>query len=428
MRLILVGLVLLSLFSMLAQEATADNWPQWRGPNAEGVAVQGDYPVKFSSDEGVTWKLELPGPGSSSPTVWGDAIFVTCMINGEDGIACYGLDGGERWKKTFGKGREGKHKNGTGSNPSPATDGQHVVAYYKSGRVVALDVTGKELWNVNLQEEYGKDTLWWDLGTSPIIYGNNVIIAVMDDGRGYLVALDLEAGKEVWKQDRTYERPEESDQAYTTPQLAKIDGRDVIVTWGADHLTGHDAKTGKLLWDSAGFNPKNEIHWRVIASHAMAEGVAVVPYGRGKFLAGVKLGGQGDVTDANRLWEKYGDVGSDVPTPVISDGKVYVLGDRGLVVCRELKTGKELWSGDLPRSNDKFYASPVLAGDKLYCTREDGIVFVVGVGDGFKLLSENNMGERVIATPAPVRNGLLIRGETHLFRIGGGDTVAASGG
>jgi outer membrane protein assembly factor BamB len=407
----------------------ADNWPQWRGPNAEGVAVRGDYPVKFSAGEGVTWKIKLPGPGSSSPTVWGDAIFVTCMINGADGIVCYGFDGDERWNKTFGKGREGKHKNGTGSNPSPATDGKHVIAYYKSGRVVGLDMAGEELWQVNLQEKYGKDTLWWDLGTSPIIHGNNAIIAVMDHGRGYLVWLDLDSGKEVLKQNRTYERPEESDQAYTTPQLARINGRDVIVTFGADHLTGHDAKTGKLLWDSAGFNPKDEINWRVIASQAIGDGVAVVPYGRGKFLAGVKLGGEGDVTEANRLWEKYGgDVGSDVPTPVVADGKVYVLGDRGKVVCRDLKTGNELWSGDLPRSNDKFYASPVLAGDKLYCTREDGVVFVVGVGDGFKLLSENNMGERIIATPAPVRNGLLIRGETHLFRIGGGDTVAASGG
>src|SRR5688572_19089937 len=103
----LPGVVMRSSFSMLltfaissiaqSELSAADNWPQWRGPNAQGVAVEGDYPVKFSADEGVTWKVKLPGPGSSSPTVWGDAIFVTCMINGEDGIVCYGLDGGERW-------------------------------------------------------------------------------------------------------------------------------------------------------------------------------------------------------------------------------------------------------------------------------------------------------------------------------------------
>jgi outer membrane protein assembly factor BamB len=408
----------------------ADNWPQWRGPNAAGIAAEGDYPVKFSADENVAWNVELPGIGSSSPVVWDDSIFVTCMIDGKDGVCCYGVNGEPRWQKTLGPGRDGRHKNGTGANPSPATDGEHVVVYYKSGRVACLDFAGEKLWEVNLQDKYGKDTLWWDLGTSPIIAGKNAIIAVMHAGQGYLVALDLETGNVAWKKDRTYERPEESDQAYTTPQIAKIDGRDVIVTWGADHLTAHDAATGKPLWESGGFNPQNEGMWRVIASHAMGDGIAVVPFGRGKFLAGIRLGGSGDVTKSNRVWEVQGDVGTDVPAPVVQAGKVYVLSDKGKVTCRELKTGKQFWSDELPRSGAKYYASPVLAGGKLYCTREDGVVFVVDVTDGFKLLTAegNDMGERIIATPAPLRDGLIIRGEKHLFRIGNGETVAASGG
>jgi outer membrane protein assembly factor BamB len=414
----------------IAQTSLADNWPQWRGPNATGVAEDGDYPEKFSADQGLLWKAPLPGIGSSSPVTWGDSIFVTCIADGQDTLCCYEFEGNQRWEKRLGPGREGKHKNGSGANPSPATDGMHVVSYFKSGRVACHDFAGNETWQKNLQEEYGKDTLWWDLGTSPILIGGNVVIAVMQEGDSYLVALNAASGEVAWKQKRQYERPEESDQAYTTPQVANVDGRDVIVTWGADHLTGHDAKTGELLWDSAGFNPNNEGMWRVIASHAMGDGIAVVPFGRGRFLAGVKLSGSGDVTESNRLWEKQGHaVGADVPTPIVHDGKAYVVSDVGEVACRDLKTGEELWSDKLPRDRDKYYASPVLADGKLYFAREDGMVFVASVGDdGMHLLAENDMGERVIATPVPVRNSILIRGEQHLFRAVGGEATASTGG
>lgn len=414
MRLILT---LLFAFSTVAAQG-ADNWPQWRGPNASGIAAAGDFPVKFSGDEGAAWKVDVPGVGCSSPIVWADAIFVTTSDEGEDTLLCYGFDGKERWRKPLGPGDQGKHKNGSGANPSPVTDGKHVVSYFKSGRVACHDFAGKELWQTNLQEKYGEDTLWWDLGTSPILAGGNVVIAVMQAGDSYLVALDPATGKEVWKQKRQYERPEESDQAYTTPQVANVGGRELIVSWGADHLTGHDAKTGKLIWESAGFNPKEEGMWRVIASHAMNDMIAVVPFGRGKFLAGVKLDGTGDVTESNRLWEEQVE-GPDVPTPIVDGDKVFTLSDAGKLFCRDVNTGKERWSGALPKSRDKFYASPVLAGGKIYCVREDGALFVLGADEKFELLAENDIGERVIATPVPVRDSLLIRGEKHLMRITG---------
>ena len=396
-----------------------ENWPQWRGPLGTGVAADAEYPVKFSSDEGVDWKVTLPGIGSSTPAVWAERIFVTCDIEGQDGIVCYNMAGEELWRRQLGPAREGKHRNGTGSNPSPVTDGQHVVVYYKSGTVACLDTSGRERWKVNLQDRYGKDTLWWDLGTSPVLVGDRAVVAVMQEGHSYLVALDLQSGEVIWKQRREYDNERESDQAYTTPQVVRQDGRDVIVTWGADHLTGHDAATGELLWESGGFNPQNKGMWRVIASAAIDDGVAIVPYGRGEFLAGVRVSGEGDVTKTNRVWEKRGrGLGVDVPTPVVTDGKAYVLTDTGTITCRDMQTGDEIWSADLPRNRNKFYASPVLAGDMLYCTREDGTVFVGRVtGGGFELLAENEMGERIIATPIPIRGGLLIRGEEHLFRI-----------
>ncbi|MEX0610621.1 MAG: PQQ-binding-like beta-propeller repeat protein, partial [Pirellulales bacterium] len=363
------------------------------------------------------WKMELPGLGTSTPAVWGEQIFVTCGIDGQDGVVCYGMDGRERWRRQLGPETAGKHRNGTGSNPSPTTDGQRVVVYYKSGTVACLDFKGNVLWKVNLQDRYGDDTLWWDLGTSPVLAGDRVILAVIQEGPSYLVALDVSNGEELWKTARDYENARESDQAYTTPQVVELDGKDVIVTWGADHLTGHDVATGKLLWECGGFNPENEGMWRVIASATIGDGIAIVPYGRGGFVAGVRLGGNGDITESNPRWEKQR-LGSDVPTAAVQDGKAYLLTDGGRLVCLEMRSGDELWSDNLPRNRNKYYASPVLAGDKLFCAREDGTVFVGRVtDDGFKLVGENEMGERIIATPIPIRGGLLIRGDKHLFRI-----------
>ena len=401
------------------QLASADNWPQWRGPEASGVAADGDYPIEFSDEKNVAWKVALPGPGTSTPAVWGDDVFVTCEIEGQDAVLCLGMDGDERWRRELGPGRAGKHRNGTGSNPSPVTDGKHVVVYFKSGTVACLDFEGNERWKINLQERYGEDTLWWDLGTSPVLAGDRVIIAVMQEGDSYLVALNLADGEVLWKTPRRYKTSEESDQAYTTPQIVRQGGKEVVVTWGADHLTGHDVESGKLLWECGGFNPENEGMWRVIASAAVGEGMAIVPYGRGNFVAGVRLGGSGDVTESNRVWEKQGKgIGADVPTPVIRDGKAYLLTDTGKIACLDIKTGEDIWSAELPRNRNKFYASPVLAGDLLYCAREDGTVFVGRVDDvGFELLEENEMGEKIIATPVLVDGTLLLRGEENLYAV-----------
>lgn len=410
-RFILLGFVLMTL-----PFGHAD-WPQWRGPQANLVVPATNLPIKFSQNESMLWEIDLGGEGSSTPVVWGDAIFVTITADGKDVLAAYGIDGQQRWRRELGDAREGKNRVATGSNSSPVTDGKHVVAYFKSGQLACTDTAGKVLWNKNLQEEYGEDTLWWDLGTSPVLTSHGVVVAVMQEGDSYLVCLDLDSGEALWHQPRTYERPRESDQSYTTPAVVNIDGRETIVTWGADHLTGHDSATGELLWDSGGFNPDNHGMWRSIASATIANGVAVVPYGRGDFLAAVKIGGSGDVTAENRLWDKQG-VGADVPSPIIAGDKIYVLSDRGKVTCLDLASGEEHWSEDLPKGRSNYFSSPLLAGDKLYCLREDGTLFVASVGDGLEVLAENELGENCVATPVPLEESLLIRSRGKLYRFG----------
>lgn len=396
----------------------AGNWPQWRGPDGTSFAKAGDYPEKFSNTDNVLWKVKLPGKGSSTPTVWEDKIFVTSGNEGQDGIEAYSWEGKLLWSKTLGEERPGKHKNGSGSNPSPITDGKNIFVYYKSGTVASLTVDGKLNWKINLQEKYGEDTLWWDLGTSPVFSGGNIVIAVMQEGDSYVIALKQSDGSVDWKVDRTYEVQKETGQSYTTPYVTEIDGKKTIVIWGADRLTGHDPENGKTLWTCEGFNPKDQPMWRVIASPAFTEGIAVIPFGRTKFCAGVKLGGSGDITKTARLWERN-DLGADCPTPVARDGKAYILSDRGQINCVDVKTGKDLWKGAIPRASSKYYSSPILAGDLLYCAREDGVVAVVRVSDsGMEVLAQNEMGERVAAAPVPINDKLLIRGVEHLFCLG----------
>ena len=412
----LCAVLALSVLTTLAIDA--DDWPQWRGPDANSVAKAGAYPTKFSPTENVIWKVKLPGVGSSTPMVLGEQIFVTCGNEGRDGVLAYDWKGEVLWQKTLGTERPGKHKNGSGANSSPITDGKNIIVYFKSGTVASLTLDGKVNWQTNLQEKYGEDTLWWDLGTSPVFAGGNIVIAVMQEGASYVVALNPEDGTEAWKVDRTFPVQKESGQSYTTPYLTTIDGKEMLVIWGADRLTGHDPKDGRTIWSCGGFNPEDKAMWRVIASPGFSDGIAVVPYGRTKFCAGVKLGGSGDITASARLWERS-DLGADCPTPVAHEGRAYVLSDRGQINCIDLKTGKDIWVAAIPRASANFYSSPILAGDLLFCAREDGVVAVVKVNaTGMEVLAENAMGERLAAAPVPVRDRLLIRGVDHLYCLG----------
>ena len=416
----LAGCLAFALLALLAlpSQAKTDHWPAWRGP-ADNLSVPaGDFPTKLDPAQNAVWKVDLPGKGSSTPIVWGEHIFLTCDIEGEDGVLCYDIKGNKKWQKTLGKQRAPKHRNASGSNPTPVTDGKHVFVYYKSGTVAALDFSGKVVWKLNLQAKYGKDTLWWDLGTSPVLAGDNVVIAVMHAGESYLVALSKKDGGVAWRTLRNFTCERESDQAYTTPIVAEVDGTTQIVTWGADHLTGHTLD-GDQVWSCGGLNPENKPMWRAIASHAISKGHAIVPFGRGDFVAFIKLGGTGDVTESAHVGSDEGrGVGSDVPTPVAIDGKAYLLTDKGQVMCYDITSGKRLWKEHfkLPRAASKYFSSPVKAGDLFYFAREDGVVFIAReTKGGMQLVSTNPMPGRQIATLVPVNDHILLRSEAGLY-------------
>lgn len=401
---------------------SAGNWPSWRGEGGNGATTDKQPPVDLAGK--LCWKAELPGRGCSTPIVWGEKLFVTSPIGDEDGLLAFDAKGKELWRKTFGKGTPGRGQRvGSSTNSSPITDGNVVVAYFKSGTVVCVDLDGKPLWQINLQKLYGKDGLWWDQGTSPVFAAGNVVVAVMQtNGESYLVSLDPKTGKEVWKTHRKYETAEESGDAYTTPHVVKRNGKEQIVTWGADHLTGHDAETGKLLWQCGGFNPKRAGMQRVIASAVVADGLAVVPFNRGDSLAAIRLDGSGDVSETHWVWRKD-EIGSDACTPVLHDGKFYVLKDggpqRGRLTCLDAKSGEKLWETVLPKAPQVYYASPLLVGDQIYCVREDGMVFSGKITkDGLSDIKSHALEEGVIASPISVGGRLFLRTDTSLFCFG----------
>lgn len=162
-----VPLALLVFLTLACSDATAENWPGWRGPGSNGVAA-GNFPVKWD-ESNIAWSVKMDVHGGSTPVVWGDKILLTTIQDEQNTVLCLDNNGKTIWQKQLGKQRPGKHKKASGCNSSPVTDGEHVYVYFKSGDLACFDMNGNEIWKSNLQKEYGEDTLWWDLGTSPVL-------------------------------------------------------------------------------------------------------------------------------------------------------------------------------------------------------------------------------------------------------------------
>jgi outer membrane protein assembly factor BamB len=399
------------------------NWPHWRGARDNGCAESGAFPVKWDATNNLAWKISLPGKGCSTPVVWNERIFLTAPTNGNDAVLAFDWAGKPLWQTTLGTEKAGKNAHGSGSNPSPVTDGKSIFVYFKSGDLAAMDLDGKIRWQANLVERYGKDTLYWDYGNSPMLTEKDVIVARMHHGESYLAAFDKQTGELHWKVARNYTTSIEGDHSYTTPLLIRHEGREALLVLGGEHLTAHDAGDGAVLWSCGDFNPQHKANWVAVASPVVTGDMAIVPYARGARLQGITRGGSGDVTATHRSWLRE-DTGTFVSTPVEYRGRIYLLHDhgpdRGKVECIEPATGKTVWTGELPKSGAEYYSSPVVADGKIYAAREDGVVFVARVEGNFEVLSENAMGEQIIASPVPVAGRILLRGENHLFCAGPG--------
>jgi outer membrane protein assembly factor BamB len=427
------AVVMLAVWAVAAfspQPAWADNWPNWRGPALDGVAAGRGYVSSWSPTEHVLWRVKLPGLGASTPAVWGDRVVVTCAIEGKDAAICFDRTGKEVWRRELGAEKPGKHKKATGCNSSPVTDGTHVWVYYKSGELAALNLTdGAVVWKTNLQQQFGEDTLWWDLGTSPVLTSKAVVIAVMQTGPSYLAAFDRATGSLLWKQDRMLDAPEEAAQSYSTPVVVagsadKGEPAEMLVVLGADHVTAHDAATGREIWRAGGLNPTGHKFFRSIASPVVAGDLVIAPYARGETITAIRRGGTGDVTRSHVAWVRT-DLGADVPTPAVQDGRIVVCTDKGRVECVDAATGKTLTKTELPKNRHAYSASPVIVDGRVIVTREDGESSVLAwpaataVGaEAFRILGQGAVDEMTVATPVCVDGQIFLRTHDSLWCLG----------
>jgi len=409
----------------------AGNWPQWRGPGANGISPETKVPVEWSPEKNVAWKTPIPGRGRSSPVVWGDRIFVTTdieagkaegnpppkhMMNGtpfrhpdsmgadvRHQLVLLCLDrktGKVLWQKVAYEGpvADERHKAGSYAAPTPVTDGKAVYAYFGAEGFYAYDMGGKPLWKF----DPGKIlTIGMGPGTSPVLVGELLILQCdSSDDKSKLLAINRKNGELVWKTER------KTNVTWSTPLLVDSAGKQELITTANDLVISYDPKTGKERWRGPG------VKGNAIPSPVSGNGIVVVSAGYpDKYAWAFRAGG-----DGKPLWE-YAKGTAYVPSPIFYGDYVYLVTDRGLMTCLDPNTGAVKYEGKRPGAGALFAGSPVAYDGKILLTSEDGDTHVIQAGPEFAVLRTNSIGEPVLASPAIANGTIFIRGKDHLFAI-----------
>ncbi|MBE7494226.1 MAG: PQQ-binding-like beta-propeller repeat protein [Verrucomicrobiaceae bacterium] len=415
---------LLLLFSLSAAIHAAD-WPQFRGPTADGVTTDPNLPLTWSERENLVWRTELPGPGSSSPVIAGDNIFLTSysgygidvkepgdMKNLKRHALCLDKKTGKiLWNHEIVTDLPNKPYTGTYitthgyASSSAVTDGKGVFFFMANAGVFAYTVDGKPVWNVSVGEKAHD----WGVGSSPILYGDLLIVnAALESNQ--LIALDRKTGKTVWSATGF-------PASWNTPAIVKVDGHDELVLNASGKLRAFDPLTGKELWSC------NSIKAAELCPSIVAhDGVIFVIGHPGGQSQAVKAGGKGDVSATHLLWQAP--KGSNVGSPVYKDGHLYFINDsRGLATCLDAKTGDVVYEQPLvPRpKRDRFYATPLLAGDKMYCVGRETGTYVIAAKPQFELIATNvisNDNSISNASPAVSDGQIFLRSNKYAYCFG----------
>ena len=427
-------LVTFGLAFLITASAGAENWPQWRGPYFNGSTTEKDLPTQWSKTENVVWVAPLPGYSGATPVVWGDCVFVSSP-NEQKNLLLLCLDrktGQARWRKVVGGGDCQKGLNNTAS-PSPVTDGKRVFSLFATGDLAAFDLTGQELWKRNLAKDYGRFANMWMYGSSPMLYGGKLYVQVLQhnprpddythplddqsERESFLLCLDPQTGKTLWRHVRPTDAVDEAQEAYSTPiPNAGKAGAEILIA-GGDYVTAHSPDTGEELWRCGGLNVRKEHFWRTVPSPVAADGMVIACGPKRDPVIGIKDGGKGLVTDTQLAW-KFKEFPSDCVTPLFYQQKLFVLdGDHQMMTCLEPQTGAKKWQGNLG-VRDIFRASPTGADGKIYCLSEHGTVVVLDAVNELKILSTIRMGEGPVRSSIAVAHGeLFIRTAQNLYCV-----------
>ncbi len=415
-----------SILMLVIAPLSAEDWPQWRGPMLNGESREKNLPVRWSTTENIAWKLAMPERSGSTPIVWGDHVFLS--VGEGSNLALWAVDrtnGTVRWKRPLGGGNRRMMKQQM-SSPSPVTDGKSVWVMTGTGVLKAFDFTGKELWGRDIQADYGRFGLLWGYASSPLLFEDALYVQVLHgmhtDDPSYLLRIDKATGKTVWRVLRATRARSESPDAYTTPALLRVGNAAEIVITGGDVVTGHDPATGQELWRADGLNPHNDGSYRIVASPVVHGDLLFAP-SRERPLLALKPGGRGDVTKSHVLWSFNN--GPDVPTPVTDGTYLYSINDRGILYCLDARTGKTVYGPQRLR-NATYSGSAVLADGKIYITDEDGVTTVFRTGPKFELLSENDLKDYTLSSPAVSDGQIFVRTASFIYAIGSRQAAARS--
>lgn len=407
---------------------SASDWPCFRGPGSAAISDEGNLPTTWSETENLKWKLTLPGPGSSSPIVSGDRLFVTCYsgygVDRRDPgqpedlkrhlLCIRAADGKVIWQRSVGavlpedpyRGNIGEH--GYASS-TPATDGKHVYAFFGKSGLWAYDIEGNQLWQKGLGTESSNRR--WGSAASPILYKNLLIVNASEESLT-LYALDKTSGQEVWKVEA-----DKLELSYSTPVIVTLpDGREELVIAVPSEIWAFEPETGKLNWYA-----QTTLGGNVCPTPVAAEGLLYVFGGFPSTEAvAIRCGGEDDVTDTHIAWTSRD--ASYVPSPLVHEGHLYWVSDTGQAYCAEARTGKVLYSERLPaRGPGKpFYASVVLADGKLYAVSRTSGTFVLAAKPQFEQLAHNSFASDASdfsASPAISDGRIFLRPNQSLYCV-----------
>ncbi len=417
------------LLSLVSVTIAAD-WPQWRGPTADGISQEKSIPTEWSKTKNVAWRADLPGLGTSTPIIAGERIFLTTQIG--DGpfeqrsrdfdnastprktgngnvrfvvLAFSRIDGHKLWEYSFDADGElpKVHIKHNLASPSCVTDGKMVYAWMGNGQLAALTVEGKPVWKRHLGKEIAPFDVLWGHGSSPLLYKDRLILLVDHPEGGYLLSLDKTTGRDLLKVNRGKEL-----RSYTTPLVVPGPHGDELIINSTLRVEALSAATGELLWYVGEPNrvpvPTPVFHDGILYAN---RGYSSSPY------FAVRTGGAGDA--ASRIqWEaKTG--GPYVSSLLYYQGLIYMANETGIASCVDATNGNLLWK---ERLGSVFSASPVAADGKVYLANEAGDTFVLEAGRERKILQRNTLDERTLASPAISNGQIFLRTDEHLYCIG----------
>jgi len=407
--------LLLSVTCYLNVPTDAADSPQFRGPGGQGHSDAKNLPLTWSETENIAWKVPIAGLGWSSPSIQGDQIWLTTAL--DDGKSLHAIALDRASGKTLHdvevftlENPGGVHSKNSHASPTPLIEGDRVYVHYGAHGTACLKTDGTIVWkNQALKHDHRHGP-----GGSPVVFEDLLILNCDGSDIQFVVALDKATGEIRWQKKREHIHADRLSgksnvpMAYTTPLLVDVNGTIQLLSTGADSIVAYNPRTGDEYWWFR-FDGYSNVLRPVVAN-----GLVFISsgYDRPEFYA-VRIDGSGDVTESHLAWNMKKAAPLN-PSPLVVGEELYLVSDNGIATCVDAVTGEERWQ---ERVGGNFSASPTLADGRIYLLDEDGATTVIAPGRKFELLATNKLNGRTLATPAMVDDTILLRTDTHLYRI-----------